>query len=442
MANAPADTSNVAFAVIYRPEWSSQQVFSHLQEIVDELVASESSGALLEREKESAQAKNSAERSYKAVLKAFPPDERKIFLDALSRPFNQSSANAIRKRYDAGTPDEQACWGALVAMAVKSGAITWNGNQVRAICRAAWSAVGLRAHPQVVNVDCPNCGKGAALAFSIALNGWNCLDWRLACSACKYSDNISPSFELRKVDLKEAEFAVRSFVQSSPAVTGNWALSKKRRADTMARLRAVRATFLTMLDEELNEVAREAKEKWLRESTVGSCTSLCLHLHPLQHLSLGVAPVLKDEHLGGSSWLRTQFDIDLRHFPTRQTQLRWQPPAHPALHWQDEFEASLARWELALDGDGAVEAAVQTLVFVRTCMSKGLVTPLVVDFDLPPELRPAGVAPPRTRQATHIHAPIPELAAFLAQALSTPVHKVDEHVLAEILARFSGSGTH
>jgi hypothetical protein len=438
VSNSPRPSHETTrFGVIYMPRYTGV-LCSELPEIVGELACPQSVREAIDAALSGDNADRVTKAKYSELLKGYPEKLRKQILTAFDEPFNRIAANSLRAMFALEGKEASERWAAVVIMASRIGAVLNNGAQLKSYARAAWVAPGLIAHPVALNIPCPNCAKSANAFVALPSGRWNgATDWRVKCTHCGYEDCMSsnPGIGVAEAILTEEE--IRAWVEKSPAVIGEWSASKARRDSFLRALRVHWKNIGHLLEQETQARVMKLRDDWPKSESVSTWLSLSFHTTLHESLALGIPLKLRYSSHGRYHWLQTDADRLLEKIPRWQISISALQLGHPAPHWRDEFDTGRAKIDEALEGADVVEAAVQTALFVENCRKNGLATPVVLNVELPEELRPAPIVPQVSKPSDRLRdVSIADLSEFLAKAFSNSLVVIQPDTIARQLHRF------
>jgi hypothetical protein len=166
---------------------------------------------------------------------------------------------------------------------------------------------------------------------------------------------------------------------------------------------------------------------------------LSIHFHTTLYENLALGIPLKRQYSsnGRYHWLESDADRLLQQIPRSQISISTPRLEHPAPHWRDDFDIGRAKVAEALEGDDVVEAAVQAALFVENCRKNGLGTSIMLNAELPEELRPVPSVPQVAKPSDRLRdVSIADLSAFLAKAFSNSLVVIQPDTIARQLHLF------
>ena len=438
VSNSPRPSNETTrFAVIYMPRYTGV-LCSELPEVVGELACPQSVHAAIDAALSSDNAVRVTKAKYSELLQGYPEKLRKQILTAFDEPFNRITANNLRTMFELEGKEASEQWAAVVIMANRVGAISNNGAQLKSYARAAWAVPGLIAHSVALNILCPNCAKNASAFIALPSGRWDgATDWRVKCTHCGYEDCMSSDPGIGQAEAILTEEGIRAWVEKSPAVIGKWSASKARRDSFLRALRGYWKNIGHLLEQETRARAMELRDDWLKKESVRTWLSFHFHTTLYENLALGIPLQRQYSSNGRYRWLQTDTDRLLEKIPRPQISISTLQLEHPAPHWRDEFDIGRAKVDEALEGADVVEAAVQAALFVENCRKNGLATSMVLDVELPEELRPAPSVPQVAKPSDRLRdVSIADLSEFLAKAFSNSLVVIQPDTIARQLHRF------
>lgn len=438
VADAPKlSSATTRFAVVLMPDYLDF-LRVELPGVIAELACPESICAAIDAALTSAEAGRVIKAKYSELLEAYPERLRGRILSAFGEPFNLNTAHSLRALFELEGNEARERCAAVAVMALRLGILPIKGHQLKSYVRAAWLVPGVTAHPVALHIPCPNCAQDAIAFVALPLpSNLRPPDWRIKCTHCDYEDCKSSDPGIREDDAIRPEEEIRLWIERSPAVTGHWSASKARRDSFLKSLRACWRNSGPLL-EQLRARAVELREHWLNSDTVADwLTYDYIHTTLYENLAQGIPLKRQSSSHRGYAQLQTDADRLLENIPKAQILMSLVAWPHPAPHWRDEFDAARAHIDEALEEADAIEAAIQTALFLRMCLKNGLALPVVLDVALPEELRPAPLVPPVSKPSDRLRdVSIADLAAFLAKSLSTSGVVIQPEAIARQLHRF------
>ncbi len=387
----------------------------------------------------SAEGQRAGRQKYDELLATFPQALQQQIMQGFTEPFDRETANALRSEFEKNRPAEQSRFAALVRLAATAGIAKLNGNEQKSYARTAWTETGLPQNPVSVQIGCPNCTKPALALVSLLEQRYGRREWHLKCPTAA-SRTFSRCAGSRRPGKAYRGEARRNWLSRNPAWRG-WKL-RRAAADMYAGATEHVRNFDTLIDRS-SRIGLITAVPAGPMSTVAQWRSIHLHTHLWEYLQLGV-PLSFPQHFA-SRYRRSSTETDelIDDILCSQTSLTTVALEHVAPHWRTAFEARRARLEDAAQKGDTIEATIQAALFVQDCGQHGLAMPLVLEVVLPEAVRPRPVMLSRSKAPEErLHnVPIAELAAFLAESLSTSLVAVDEKAVARLLQRFVASRT-
>lgn len=441
-ARHPSASTTTIFALIYFPMYTGF-LCERLMTSAERLACPESMSESIDTVLRSAEGQRACRQKYDELLATFPQALQQQIMQGFTEPFDRETANALRSEFEKNRPAEQSRFAALVRLAAAAGIAKLNGNEQKSYARTAWTETGLPQNPVSVQIGCPNCTKPALALVSLLEQRYGRREWHLKCPHCRFEDIQQDVPEVGDPEKPIAEEALRNWLSRNPAVAGAWNASKSRRGHVLQELQEHVRNLDTLIGQELQSRVNNCRAELAQCRTVAQWRSIHLHTHLWENLQLGV-PLSFPQHLT-SRYRRSSTETDelIDDIPCSQTSLTTVALEHVAPHWRTAFEARRARLEDAAQKGDTIEATIQAALFVQDCGQHGLAMPLVLEVELPEAVRPRPVMLSRsTAPEERLHnVPIAELAAFLAESLSTSLVAVDEKAIARLLQRFVASRT-